>query len=118
LDQDNVPDAYHETREDLRRANTEEERAFYQARLDEINDRVNEEGLDPIFTVNGCEPRYEREVPMEEEPENLDPSRYVERVSYLESRMNDERDPDLRRQLREERDRIYGEAEANDLTDL
>jgi hypothetical protein len=116
MDPSQIPDAYHETRADLENATTPEEVAACQKRLAELNARIDEEDLDELF--EGYPPRYNAPVPMEEEPENLDPEEYVTRTTQIEEILNREQDPIRRRELLDERDRIYEEAERQDLTGL
>lgn len=121
LDPDVIPDAYHETREDLANADTEEERAKLQDRLDRLNSRINDEGLEDSF--EGYPPRHYDDDPeamrrMNTEPENMEHQDYVMAASQLEDRMNEESNPRIRAQLQEQVNRIYEEAERNDLTGL
>lgn len=119
LDESQVPDAYHETKQDLANAITDEERNRLTRRLDSLDRRIDEEELEDTF--DGYPPRYDDESEdvrrrMNTEPENLDPGDYVAAATEIEEQLNVERNPIVRAQLQERVARIYEEAERCDLT--
>jgi hypothetical protein len=55
--------SYHETQDDLANATTAEEKAYYEERLNRINERIDEEELDAYFEESGYAPRDQVDLP-------------------------------------------------------